>query len=183
MIVWSLHSRKYVSAETQGYLLYTHDLAGSLVDEVLKTLEIFYFAKKNNSWLTWTSVQGFIRQNGWKVPVIFSWDALKDFLGLMVPRFLLINSCLLLKTFLPLCLGLKMIHYNRLVFSPWATVPRIGQQISHFASWVLNCTHLWSPKQNTIFFFLLEGTETSSMHRTRLLGKRRVDVSKSYGLI
>lgn len=71
--------------------------------------------------LTWTSsVQGLIWQQDWKVPVIISWvswDALKDFLGFMVPWFL-INSCLPMKTFLQLCLGLKMISHNGLVFSP-----------------------------------------------------------------
>lgn len=51
-----------ISAGTWDYLLSSPDTQ-SLSDEVLKTLKIFYFTKKI-TWLTWTSVQGFIRQQG-----------------------------------------------------------------------------------------------------------------------
>lgn len=122
---------------------------------LMKFLKCLKYFTKKIVCLTWTSVQGFIRQQGQKVTVVISWDALKDFLDFMVPLFLLISSCLLVKTCLQFHLGLKLISYKQLVFSPQATFTRVGQQISYFANCVLICRHLWSPKQNTVLFFPL----------------------------
>lgn len=57
--------------------------------------------------LTWVSVYGFIRQYGDNVIAIVPWQALGDFIAIMVFLLLHIKSCCTLKTLHQLHLGLK----------------------------------------------------------------------------